>query len=379
MTRRTKMASTCAAVSVTALLVSGCSWHGLNSLPLPGTAGNGPGSFEITAEIPDVTNLERNSRVRVGDVSVGTVTGVGVADWHALVTIRLDSDVVLPANATITVGQTSLLGSLHLELAPPTDVAPQGKLADGSFIPLSAAGSYPSTEQTLSSLSVLLNGGGLGQLGEINSALTTAFANGRADELRTLIGQLNEFTTRLNAQTDTIIRAADSINRVAGQFATQQPVLDEALASIPEAARILADKRERIIETLEKTGQLAALTDATLGPTKDSLVQQLQDIGPVLESLANAGPALTRSLSLLGTFPIVQERIGKNYRGDYSNLTIVADLTLSRIDGTMLTGTRFEGALTELELQWGRTIGQIPSPYTAENPLIVPYHTIQGS
>lgn len=374
-----KMTSTCAAVSVTALLVSGCSWHGLNSLPLPGTAGDGPGSFEITAEIPDVTNLERNSRVRVGDVSVGTVTGVDVADWHALVTIRLNGDVVLPANATITVGQTSLLGSLHLELAPPTKEAPQGKLADGSFIPLAAAGSYPSTEQTLSSLSVLLNGGGLGQLGEINSALATAFANGRADELRTLIGQLNEFTTRLNAQTDTIIRAADSINRVAGQFAAQQPILDEALATIPQAARVLADKRVRIIETLQKTGQLAALTDATLSPTKDSLVQQLHDIGPVLESLANAGPALTRSLSLLGTFPIVQERIGKNYRGDYSNLTIVADLTLSRIDGTMLTGTRFEGALTELELQWGRTIGQIPSPYTAVNPLIVPYHAIQGS
>jgi phospholipid/cholesterol/gamma-HCH transport system substrate-binding protein len=25
-------------------------------------------------------------------------------------------------------------------------------------------------------------------------------------------------------------------------------------------------------------------------------------------------------------------------------------------------------------LQWGRTIGQMPSPYTAVNPLIAPYH-----
>lgn len=44
----------------------------------------------------------------------------------------------------------------------------------------------------------------------------------------------------------------------------------------------------------------------------------------------------------------------------------------------MLTGTRFEGMLTELEMQWGRTIGQIPSPYTAGNPLIAPYHFDQG-
>ena len=53
---------------------------------------------------------------------------------------------------------------------------------------------------------------------------------------------------------------------------------------------------------------------------------------------------------------------------------LVVDLTLSRIDSSLFTGTRWEGDLTELELQWGRTIGQMPSPYTAGNPLIAPYH-----
>jgi phospholipid/cholesterol/gamma-HCH transport system substrate-binding protein len=43
-----------------------------------------------------------------------------------------------------------------------------------------------------------------------------------------------------------------------------------------------------------------------------------------------------------------------------------------------LTGTRFEGKLTEAELRWGRTIGQLPSPYTSSNPLLAPYRTDQG-
>ena len=34
--------------------------------------------------------------------------------------------------------------------------------------------------------------------------------------------------------------------------------------------------------------------------------------------------------------------------------------------------------LTNLELQWGRTIGQFPSPYTRANPLTVPYRWDQG-
>ena len=65
-------------------------------------------------------------------------------------------------------------------------------------------------------------------------------------------------------------------------------------------------------------------------------------------------------------------------RGDYANLTAIIDLTLSRIDSSFFTGTRFEGELTELEMQWGRTIGQLPSPATAGNPLVAPYHLDQG-
>ena len=40
--------------------------------------------------------------------------------------------------------------------------------------------------------------------------------------------------------------------------------------------------------------------------------------------------------------------------------------------------SELEGDLTALELQWGRTIGQTPSPYTAGNPLIAPYRWDQG-
>jgi phospholipid/cholesterol/gamma-HCH transport system substrate-binding protein len=87
---------------------------------------------------------------------------------------------------------------------------------------------------------------------------------------------------------------------------------------------------------------------------------------------------MTRSLSLLATFPWANETVRNWVRGDYANLTAVIDLTLSRIDSAFFTGTRWEGDLTELELQWGRTIGQQPSPYTAGNPLVIPYRTDQG-
>jgi len=366
------------AVALAALPLMSCSsWQGANSLPVPGTEGKGPGAFTIEAQLPDVDRIERNSRVRVGDITVGNVTKIERQGWHALITMKLNGDVDLPANATAAVGQTSLLGSLHIELAPPTNTAPTGKLHGGSLIPLDNGSAYPTTEQALAALSLVLNGGGLGQLQDITESLSTAFA-GREGDLRSLLVQLDQFVINLNNQTDDIIRASDSINNLVGQFAQRKPVVDEAIKTLPDALAVLNQQRDNIAEALDQLGKLSALAADSVNQTKENLVKELKDIGPVLESLANAGPALTRSLSFFTTFPWPKETITNWVRGDYANLTAVVDLTLSRLDQSLFTGTRWEGDLTELELQWGRTIGQMPSPYTAGNPLVAPYRFDQG-
>lgn len=364
-------------LALTAAGSTSCGWRGVNSLPLPGTEGGGPGSYQVQAQLPDVTNIQPNSRVRVGDVTVGTVTKIERQGWHALITMKLNGDVKLPANATAKIGQTSLLGTLHVELAAPAGTPPQGRLHDGSLIPLAHAGGYPSTEQTLSVAAMLFNGGGLGQIQDITAALSTAFA-GRENDLRGLIKQLDTFIGHLDQQKSDIIAASESINSLAGQFAAGKPLLDRAFRTVPDALLVLKQQRDNLTQVLEKLGQLSALAANSANRTKDALVAELKDMAPVLDSLANAGPALTRSLSLLTTYPWPKENITKFVRGDAVNITMIIDLTLSRLDTSFFTGTRWEGNLTQLEMQWGRTIGQLPSPATAGNPLVAPYHLDQG-
>ena len=363
--------------------LSGCGFHGANSFKLPGTKGGGPGSYTIQAQMPDVQNLQQNSRVRVNDVTVGTVTDIQLQGWHAVVTMTIDGGVDLPANATATLGQTSLLGSVHVELAPPAGVPPVGKLKGGSLIPLTSAGAYPSTERTLAAVSLLINGGGLGQLQDIIKALSTGFT-GREQDLRSLLGQLDKFVSYLNDQKEDIIAATDSLNNLVGQFADQKPVIDKALKTLPGALTVLKDERNNLADALGELSKFGALAADSVNKTKSNLVKELNDLGPVLQSLADAGPALTRSLGFFGTFPFPKDTLNKWLRGDYANLTAVLDLTMSRLDSGFFTGTRFECNPTELELQWGRTIGQMPSPcmggsqYNPGNPLVVPYHFNQG-
>lgn len=365
-------------------LLSGCSsWRGLNSIPLPGVEGTGPGAFTIEAQMPDVNAIEPNSRVRVGDVNVGHVRKIERQGWHALVTMELNGNVQLPANATAKLGQTSLLGSQHIELAPPTDAAPEGRLHQGSLIPLSSSGAFPTTEQALSAVAMLLNGGGIGDIQDITEALSVAFA-GREGDLRSLIEQLDLAIGYLDDQKQDIIDATDSLNNLVGQIADQKPVVDKALKTIPDALAVLKDQRKNLAEALTQLGRFSALAADSVNQTKEALVAELKALGPTVEQLANAGPALTRALSFLPTFPFPKETLTNWMRGDYANLTLVLDLTLSRIDQGIFTGSRWECDLTWLELQWGRTIGQFPSPCnaggpgTAGNPLVAPYRFDQG-
>jgi phospholipid/cholesterol/gamma-HCH transport system substrate-binding protein len=378
--RRRAGAMLLAALALTAL--SGCGalrdFRGANSLPLPGRAGVGPGAYTIQVQMPDVHNLKENARVQFKDVLVGNVAKIERQGWHAMVTITIDPDVEVPANATATLGQTSLLGTMHVELASPPNVEPKGKLHNGSAIPLSSAGAYPSTEQTLGAVSLVLNGGGLGQAQDITEALGTA-VTGREGDLKSLIGQLDTFTTYLNDQKDDIIAAFDSFNNLVGQVADQKPVLDKALKTVPQALDVLKDERQHFADALGVFGpQFSDLTADVLNQTKDNFVKELGDVGPVAKSLADSGLALTRGLDYL-TVPLFSKPpVSRWIKGDYGNLTGIFDLTASRLDSSFFTGTRWEGNLTEMEMQLGRTLGVAPSPYTARNPLVAPYQFDQG-
>ena len=105
----------------------------------------------------------------------------------------------------------------------------------------------------------------------------------------------------------------------------------------------------------------------------------------MLEQLANAGPALTRALSFLPTFPFPKETLTNWMRGDYANLSLIVDLTLSRIDASVLHRNPV-GVQSDLA---GVAVGPHHRPdaqpvqpsasrRTGGNPLVVPYRWDQG-
>jgi phospholipid/cholesterol/gamma-HCH transport system substrate-binding protein len=330
-----------AAGSCVVMTTAGCAFQGVNSLPLPGAVGRGGEAQVYRAEIANVSTLEPNSPVMLNDVVVGSVRSMSVKDWHAEIEFSVESGVVIPANAVASVGQTSLLGSMHLALNPPLGESASGQLPPGSTLPLNRSSTYPSTEQTLASLATVVNGGGLGQIGDVIHNFSAALG-GNEQEIRELLTRLDDFVGVLDAQRDNIVSTIEGLNRLGATFADQRDVLTEALQKIPPAMDVLIQERPTFTTALQKLGTFSATAHQLVTDSREDLVANLRNLEPAMKALADVGPALPAILEYAGHFPFTQSFMDRAIRGDYYNLFAIIDLTIPRLKRSLFLGTRWE-------------------------------------
>ena len=327
-------AGTC--VIVTA---SGCAFQGVNSLPLPGAVGRGSDAVTYHVQIANVSTLESNSPVLMNDVVVGSVGKMDVQDWHANVEISVKPDVAVPANAVASVGQTSLLGSMHLALDPPLGQKPEGKLPPGATITLNESSTYPTTEETLSSLSVVVNAGGLGQIGDVVHTFNEALS-GREEDFRSLLTELDAFIGTLDQQRQSLVATIDALNRVASTFAGRRDVITAALQRIPRALEVLDRERPQLTTALDKLGTFSNTATRLVNDTQDDLVKNLEGLQPTIQALADVGPDIDASLAYATVFPYGQNLIDRAVRGDFINLFATVDISGPRLRKSIFLGSR---------------------------------------
>ncbi|HET9501539.1 MAG TPA: MCE family protein [Marmoricola sp.] len=312
------------------LLVSGCSFDGAYDLPLPGNAVDKSDGYLVTVEFRDALNVVPRTAVMVDDVVVGQVEEVERRGWHAEVQIRVRKDIDLPQNAVAEVRQTSLLGEKYIALLdPPEGTAVAARLSDGDTIPLSATGRNPEVEEVLGALSMLLSGGGVGQLKTISVELNKML-EGRTDNVRHVLAQIDALVGSLDRQKSNIISAMESIDHLAATLNREKKTFDDALDAMGPALEVLNEQHRALVTMLEQLDRLGAVGTRVIRGSKDDLLASLRHLRPVLTKLNEAGDSFPRGLSMLASFPFPKEA-GDIARGDYANALFKVELDLNKI------------------------------------------------
>lgn len=329
--RRTRLVLAMVVASVT---LSACEFD-VYSLPLPGGPDTGEDPITITAQFADVLDLVPKSTVKVNDVTVGKVTDVDLEGYTATVTMELQGDVDLPDDAVARLRQTSPLGEKFVELDEPPTGGSEERLGDGDVIEIESTGRNPEVEEVLGALSLVLNGGGVAQLKTISSELNNAL-EGREDSARSVLQQVDTLVGTLDENKDDIVEAIQRLNQLAIAVRQQQGTIDDALDELPSALRSLDSQREDLVQMLQSLNELGDVGVRVIQQSKDTTIETIRQLQPVLTELANSGDAFVKSFNVALTYPFVDEVVGRDpqvarnlHLGDYTNLSVQLEIDLS--------------------------------------------------
>ena len=335
MTRVRRLTQVLVALLGAALVLTGCSFDPYQ-LPLPGGPDVGSDPITVTAEFRDVLDLVPDSTVKVDDVSVGKITDISLVGYHAEVTMQLRKDTRLPDNAVATIQQTSLLGEKFVDLAAPASGASANPLRSGDVIPISHTGQNPEVEQVLGALSLLLNGGGVGQLQTITRELNKTL-HGREGEARSVLHQIKDFSGQLDRHKHDIVQALDALDRLSTSLNHQRDTIDATLNELPGALHSINTQRHDLVRMLRALAHLSGVGTRVISLSKASTIATLRQLSPVLSQLQASGKHFVEAFNVALTYPFVDEVVGRDPQvarnlqmGDYTNLSIKLDISLDQ-------------------------------------------------
>ena len=78
----------------------------------------GGGGYVVFAEFPSVGGLKPGSTVEIAGVEVGRVESIGLKNYEALVTLRINSGVKLQEDSIASIKTKGLIGERYLRLSP---------------------------------------------------------------------------------------------------------------------------------------------------------------------------------------------------------------------------------------------------------------------
>lgn len=323
--RRRTPAALVAALGIS-LGLTGCGilGGGVYDAPLPGGADLGKDPITVTAEFADVLDLVPQSSVKVDNVAVGRVTDIDLGDdgRTAVVTMQVRRDVELPSATTARLQQTSLLGEKYVALVRPEGggetMPASGRLADHAVLTTADTDAAATAEQVLGALSLVLNGGGVGQFQEISRELQEV-GDGRTAEVRDFLDQLGRFVGVLDQRKDAITGALDGLARLSTVLDGDRKQIATVLDDLSPGMKVLVEQRPQLTRMLQSLDRLSKVTVRTLNASQKDMVRDLRALDPILSELAKSGADLPYSLEILLTYPFPDSVLGA-IRGDYLNV-----------------------------------------------------------
>jgi phospholipid/cholesterol/gamma-HCH transport system substrate-binding protein len=277
---------------------------------------SGPGSgYRVYALMNDASGLAKHSHVRVAGIPVGSIESIRLQGNQARIDIRVNEDVALYDDATVSRIASSLLGEYYLGITPGTEG--RRKLEDGDRIAVGMEGT--STDEIMRQVSAIAV-----DVKKVTEALAESVGSDQGkDNLKSTLENLAQVTEALN---QTVRENRVSLRNI---FQNVERITAEGR---PEIRQILENVRESSVEVREllSRAENARGEDGEIRQIVDKVNRASSSLENALENLDTATGRLERGEGTLG-------RLSKDEK------------LINEVEGVAETVNEFVGGISRLQ------------------------------
>ena len=116
--------------------------------------------------------------------------------------------------------------------------------------------------------------------------------------MRSVLTQIRSFMGQLDANKASIIATIENTNRLALEIRRNDGAIKSALDDIPDALRSVDSQRADLVKLLQALTRLSGVGVRVIRASKESTINSLRHLGPVLEGFAKAGDNFAKSFQV---------------------------------------------------------------------------------
>ena len=288
MTGLRKTFVTCGLVLATLVGLTGCS-------PLPSD------KITVTALMADSAGLFVGNDVGVLGVPVGTVTSIKPEGTRVRVTMSVDRDQPLPADAGAVVVARSVATDRYVELTP---VYRSGaKLADDAVIPEARTRTPVDFDEVLGALDEFASGiaGSKKTSGAIANILRegSKAVDGKGELFNRAITELGGAVDSISGQRENIAGTVRSLDTLVGTIAANEELVREFITQVSRASRLLAGERANFRSALRSLGDAVEMVADFAHQNRQQMVTTLDRSSGLIDSLLTKRADLSEILRVM--------------------------------------------------------------------------------
>lgn len=256
----------------------------------------------ITARFTSAEGLNVNDDVKVLGVSVGKISAIENEGDSVVVTLEVDGDQPIPADAHAAIVAPSLVSGRFVQLAPVWTTG--DRLRDGDAIEVERTAvpvTFDDVKEQLTDLATTLGphkGNRDGALATTIVALERSLKSGNSDLLRRAIIELHDAAAALSDGRSDLFGTVKNLDRFTRNLAVNDAAVRGFTDELAAVGTVLADNRSTLRGVLRDLANVLAKTEKYARRHHTGLTNIVRDLNLLMAALAD------RSNELAGVFHV---------------------------------------------------------------------------